>query len=150
MSAVPSGRDLEAEFFPRLKDLPPEVLVAIRAHSKRMFGNRDRLEVAVAITRVELGKVNATDLNREVDIAVNRVRSQLLVLESMHLLAETGGGEGGRRMFEVQNRDDPFWSFALNEFEQAVEDAGTRSPHGASAPDAPEKSVLRRADQQAL
>jgi len=81
----------------------------------------------VAIAQIELGRVNATDLARRVDIAVNRVRSQLLALEAMNLLAEVGGGEGGRRMFEVQNRDDLFWAFVQNEFEEACNDADTRS-----------------------
>lgn len=79
-----------------------------------MFGNRDRLEVAVAITRVERGRVNATDLHRELDVAVNRIRSQLLVMVDMRLLQQVGV-EHGKRMFEVCDRNDPFWSFAVHE-----------------------------------
>ncbi len=141
MSAAPSNRDLEVEFSPGPKHLSHEVLIAVRAHSKQMFGNQDRLEVAYAITRVELGRVNATDLHRDIDLAVNRIRSQLLLLVSMHLLAETGGGEGGKRMFEVQDREDVFWKFVVHEFEQIVRSADRSSR--APVPDRPKPEPQR-------
>jgi hypothetical protein len=115
-----SARDLEAQLLPpRLGDLPHEALVAVREHSKRMFGNQDRLEVAVAITRVQLGKVNATDLNRDIDVAVNRIRTQLLALEALGLLEKTGK-EDGKRMFKRCNPDDHFWKFVIAEYELVV------------------------------
>ena len=50
---TPTAKELASQFFPpRLDELPPEVLNALREHSKRMFGNQDRLEVAVAIGRI--------------------------------------------------------------------------------------------------
>jgi hypothetical protein len=117
---VPTSQDLERDFSPpRPKELPHEALIALRDHSKRMFGNRDRLEVAVAITRVQLGKVNATDLHRDIDVAVNRIRAQLLVLESLQLLRKTGSEEG-KRMFQRIDDQDPFWQFAVSEYESVV------------------------------
>jgi hypothetical protein len=118
--STPSAHELETQFLPVCpKDLPREALRAVREHSKRMFGNQDRLEVAVAITRVELGKVNATDLHRDIDVAVNRIRTQLLVLESLGLLAKIGD-EDGKRMFERLDRDDRFWEFVVGEYETAI------------------------------
>lgn len=112
---TPTPQELDRRFLPtKLGDLAPEHLRALREHSKRMFGNRDRLEVAVAITRVERGRVNATDLHRELDVAVNRIRSQLLVMVDMRLLQQVGV-EHGKHMFEVCDRNDPFWNFAVHE-----------------------------------
>ncbi len=123
-----TARDLEARFLLHpLRELPREALVAVREYSKQMFGNQDRLEVAVAITRVELGKVNATDLNRDIDVAVNRIRTQLLLFESLELLKKTAN-EHGKRMFEVANPKDHFWKFAVAEFEMALRGALVSPP----------------------
>jgi Fe2+ or Zn2+ uptake regulation protein len=112
---TPTPQELNRQFLPtKLGDLAPEHLRALRDHSKRMFGNQDRLEVAVAITRVERGRINATDLHREIDVAVNRIRNQLLVMEDLRLLQQVGV-ENGKRVFEVCNRSDPFWKFAVHE-----------------------------------
>jgi hypothetical protein len=120
---TPTARELEDGFLPaRLKDLPPETLIALREHSKRMFGNQDRLEVAVAITRVETGRVNATDLHRDIDVAVNRIRSQLLVMEKLRLLRKVGV-ENGKRLFERCDEDDLFWKFVVNEYEMVAGEA---------------------------
>lgn len=137
---TPSVRDLEAQFLPpRPNELPHDALAAVREHSKRMFGNQDRLEVAVAIARVELGKVNATDLHRDIDVAVNRIRAQLLALEAMGLLAKTGN-EDNKRMFKLLDPDDRFWTFAVAEYQMVVgEDHGPPSPGDfAAAPPAPQ------------
>lgn len=118
--STPSARELEVQVDPgRGRELPHEVLTRIREHSKRMFGNQDRLQVAVAITRVEIGRINATDLHRDTGIAVNRVRAQLLALESLGLLRRTGNEEG-KRVFERLNRDDRFWAFALGEYQDQL------------------------------
>jgi len=128
--STPSAHDLELQVDPnRGRDLPHDVLARIREHSKRMFGNQDRLEVAVAITRVELGRVNATDLHHDTGIAVNRVRAQLLALESLGLLAKTGN-DNGKRVFTRVDRDDRFWSFAVGEYADRMEAA--RAAQGAS------------------
>jgi hypothetical protein len=118
---IPTSHELQREHAPRLKELPHEVLLALREHSKRMFGNQDRLEVAVATTRVALGKVNATDLHSDIDVAVNRIRAQLLVLESLGLLRRTAN-EDGKRMFERVDDNDRFWGFVVSEFESIERD----------------------------
>ena len=129
---TPTAKELASRFFPpRLDELPPEVLHALREHSKRMFGNQDRLEVAVAITRVELGRVNATDLHNEIKVATNRIRSQLLVMVELELL-RPAGVENGKRIFERCNKNDPFWKFAVHEFETVLKE--TRELPGASRP----------------
>ncbi len=118
--SVTSAEDLEAQFGPtRPKDLPLQTISVVRERSKRLFGNKDRLEVAVAIKRVALGKVSATDLGRDVDMAVNRIRAQLLALEALGLLAKTGD-EDGKRMFQRTNDDDRFWGFAVGEYEDII------------------------------
>lgn len=128
--SVPSAGELETRFFPkRPRDLSPKKLDTVREHSKKMFGNRDRLEVAVVVDRVELGRVNATDLNRAVDLAVNRIRSQLLALESLGLLRRTGN-EQNKRMFEQVNPEDRFWKFAAEEYGEIVGEAEAEPSRG--------------------
>ena len=118
---TPTAQELASQVLlpVRLNELPQETLNALREHSKRMFGNQDRLEVAVAISRVALGRVNATDLHRELDVAVNRIRSQLLVMVDLKLLREAGV-EHGKRIFERCDADDLFWKFAQHEFEAVL------------------------------
>ena len=136
---TPSARDLEAQFLPlRPKELSQEVLLAVREHSKRMFGNQDRLEVAIAISRVELGKVNATELHGDIEVAVNRIRTQLLAMKNLGLLAEIGN-EHGKRMFKQVDPNDRFWAFAVAEYEMVVRDQRGPSSTGdlAELPPAP-------------
>jgi hypothetical protein len=102
------------------RDLPHEVLLRLRDRSKAMFGNQDRIEVAVAITRVELGLVNATDLHRDVDVAVNRIRAQLLALTAMGHLAKTGD-QDGKRMYLRVDDGDPFWAFVVDTYQRELE-----------------------------
>jgi hypothetical protein len=125
--SVPSAEDLEAQFGQiRPKDLPLQTITAVRERSKRLFGNKDRLEVAVAITRVALGKVSATDLGRDLDMAVNRIRAQLLALEALGLLAKTGD-EDGKRMFQRTSDEDRVWGFAVGEYEDVIRSLEDRS-----------------------
>jgi len=84
-----------------------------------MFGDQDRLEVAIAITSVETGKVNPTDLHREIDVAVNRIRSQLLAMVELQLLRKVGI-ENGKRIFETRDPEDLFWKFAVHEFDTVL------------------------------
>jgi hypothetical protein len=121
---TPSNEELERQFGNRPLDLPAEVLARVREHSKRMFGNQDRLEVAVAVARVALGRVNATDLSRDVALAVNRVRAQLLALEALGLLT-TVPTDDGRRVFLRVDDTDRFWSFVVDEFDDVI--GGKRS-----------------------
>jgi hypothetical protein len=129
---APSTKQLEAEFAPgRPRDLSIDVLRRVREHSKRMFGNQDRLEVAVGIMRFQLGRVNATDLSREVDVAVNRIRAQLLALEALELLKRTGS-EDGKRMFERVDDHDRFWAFACGEFDDQIRSSAQPAAPGSS------------------
>jgi hypothetical protein len=50
---------------------------------------------------------------------VNRIRAQLLALESLGLLARTGG-EDGKRMFDRIDGSHRFWAFAVGEYEDQV------------------------------
>jgi hypothetical protein len=72
-----------------------------------VFGNRDTLDVAVAIGRQGDSAVNATDLSRDLGIAVNRVRSQLVAFADADLLRELDIGNSGKRWFV--RRDSRFW-----------------------------------------
>jgi hypothetical protein len=47
---------------------------------------------------------------------VNRIRAQLLGLESLSLLVKSGD-EHGKRMFECVDPADPFWAFATGQYE---------------------------------
>jgi hypothetical protein len=90
----------------------------LRARSKALFGNRDRLEVAVAITLSPDGAVNATDLAKVTGLANNRVRNQLLVMAAAGLLAEMPPGGEHKRWYVRQ--DSPFWQACLDLYEKWV------------------------------
>jgi hypothetical protein len=79
-------------------------------NSKRLFGNFDFLAVAVAIASSEDGIVNATDLSWELQVANPRVRSQLVALAEVGLLA-TEPPSGGKRWYVRQ--DSSFWKTCL-------------------------------------
>jgi hypothetical protein len=59
----------------------------LREHSKQLFGNLDRLEVAVAVATSGLEAVNATDLTAALPgWPNNRIRAQLVALAKADLL----------------------------------------------------------------
>lgn len=117
---APSAQDLEARFQPlRPGDLPHEALLRVREHSKRLFGNQDRLEVAVAIAHTALDSVNATDLHRDIDVAVNRIRAQLLALETLGYVRATGI-HNGKRLFSLANNEHRFWTFVVGEYDDCI------------------------------
>lgn len=89
----------------------------IRQRSKAMFGNLDRLDVAVAIALSEDGLVNATDLSWELRIANNRVRAQLLALTELGLLRPGPGAGGKRHYLRLAN---PFWQTCLELYREWV------------------------------
>jgi hypothetical protein len=86
----------------------------IRAHSKTLFGNRDTLEVAVAVARSEDGCVNATDIGIQLTLAPNRVRAQLTSFVELGYMSDTGT-VGGKRWF--LRRDDRFWTMCVELYE---------------------------------
>jgi hypothetical protein len=84
----------------------------VRANSKVLLGNKDRLEVAVAIALSEDHAVNATDLADELRLVNSRVRTQLLAFAKVELLSEMPGGGELKRWYVRQ--ENPFWQFCLD------------------------------------
>ena len=83
-----------------------------RQLSKVLFGNMDRLEVAVAIAQSEDGVVNATDLSVDLAVFNNRVRNQLVVLADAGLLRAVSL-PGDRKRWYVR-QPSPFWDACLD------------------------------------
>jgi predicted ArsR family transcriptional regulator len=81
-----------------------------RQMSKTLFGNMDRLLVAVAIARSD-GAVNATDLSIELGVFNNRVRNQLVVLAEAGLLQAMPTAD--RKRWYLR-RPSPFWDACLD------------------------------------
>jgi hypothetical protein len=78
--------------------------------SKVVFGNRDRVEVAVAIARSSDGVVNATDLSREIDLPQSRVRNQLVAMAEGELLTVFDTTDLKRW---YKRKDAPFWNACI-------------------------------------
>jgi len=85
----------------------------LRRRSKLVFGNRDRLEVAVAIARSNDPLVNATELT---DVLVgwpnNRIRAQLVALAEADLLRAAPRIGPGKIYYLRQ--DSLFWDACLD------------------------------------
>jgi len=78
----------------------------LRQRSKRLFGNADRLEVALAVAESS-GLVHAQELADRLRISPPRVRAQLLAFVEagvMRVLPRDGLRQNYERI------DDPFWS----------------------------------------
>ena len=68
-----------------------------RVRSKSLFGNLDRLEVAVAVASSALDAVNATDLTEALPgLPNNRIRAQLVALANVGLLQAMPRDGSGR------------------------------------------------------
>jgi hypothetical protein len=80
----------------------------VREMSKLMFGNADRLDVAIAVASAPDGVVSATDLQWKLQLANNRVGAQLRVLQRAGLLQEAPVS-GPRRMRMFVRVESPFW-----------------------------------------
>jgi DNA-binding transcriptional ArsR family regulator len=79
----------------------------LRQRSKRLFGNADRLEVALAVAESS-GLVHAQELADRLGISPPRVRAQLLAFVDagvMQTLPRSGLLQNYERL------DDPFWAF---------------------------------------
>jgi len=74
----------------------PQLREFIREKSKALFGNSDRVQVALAIGQSKDGLVNATDLAAELGIVNNRIRAQLLAFVEVRLLSPAPPGPGKR------------------------------------------------------
>ncbi len=102
-------------FFVPPPSLPDDVRERLRAQSRALFGNLDRLEVAAAIAASPDGVVNATDLQWELRIANNRVRAQLVGLADLGFLQPVSTEARKRYYLRI---DSPFWSTCLDLYGQ--------------------------------
>jgi hypothetical protein len=80
----------------------------MRELSKRVLGSMDRLEVALAVAGKADGLVDAMELSKQLDLANNRVRTQLLVFVDGGFLAALPHRMGQKRYYE--RLDHPYWS----------------------------------------
>jgi Fe2+ or Zn2+ uptake regulation protein len=103
----------ESKFLPPTS-LPTETRERLRAHSRALFGNLDRLEVAAAIAASD-GMVNATDLQWQLRIANNRVRTQLVVLAELGLLQHVEMETRKRHYLRIESA---FWPTCLDLYGQ--------------------------------
>jgi hypothetical protein len=116
---------------PPTPDIPPSGLSSedrerLRERSKLLMGNRDRLEVAVAVAASQDGWVNATDISWELGMANNRVRANLLTFVAGELLDTAPVPRSGRRWFI--RRPSPFWSLCTELYRDwAAESVGPPS-----------------------
>lgn len=81
----------------------------LRAMSKTVFGNADRLEVAEAVADSPSGVVNGQELHERLGISPPRVRAQLLALRDASLVRALPK-VGLRQDYELIDREDPFWA----------------------------------------
>lgn len=88
----------------------------VRALSKLIFGNADRLEVAAAIAREPEAIVNGDELANQLTIAPNRVRAQLLAFTEAGFLSPVPRVD--RRVY-YERRASPFWDLVLAVLEEA-------------------------------
>ena len=99
------------EIAPSPDQLSTEKRELVRERSKALFGNRDRIDVAVAIALGEDAAVNATDLAAEIGLANSRVRAQLLAFADAGLLSRVEPGGELKRWYRREN--NPFWQSCL-------------------------------------
>jgi len=99
-----------------ISSLPRETREGLRVYSKLLFGNRDRLDVAVAVAQAADRVVNATDIGFELRLAPNRVRAQLEAFAALGYLTDSSPGFGGKRWFI--RGESPFWSLCLALYEE--------------------------------
>lgn len=104
---------------PHPSELSGRARKRVRSRSKAMFGSSDRLEVAIAIALSPTGVVNATDLQWELQLAANRVRSQLLALADAGFVVEGPRGENAKRMFV--RAESEFWNFCRELYSASIE-----------------------------
>jgi hypothetical protein len=78
----------------------------LRERSRVLFGNADRLEVAIAVARSPSGVVHAQGLGNEVKITPPRVRAQLLAFVEAGVMRQLG--RIGQTV-DYERIDGPFW-----------------------------------------
>jgi hypothetical protein len=104
---------------PSPTSLPKKVRDRIRTYSKVLLGNKDRIDVAVAIALSQDKAVNATDLANELGLVNSRVRTQLLAFAEVGLLSETPASGELKRWYLRQN--SPFWQACLDLYLEWIE-----------------------------
>jgi hypothetical protein len=114
----------------------------LRDRSKRLFGNADRLEVAVAVAQSS-GLVHAQELAEQLAISPPRVRTQLLAFvdaQVMRSLPRSGHIQNYERL------DDPFWETIDRLVEEWFDpqQASSRQSGSVRWPDEPEIAQQRR------
>lgn len=87
----------------------------LRARSKSLLGNQDRLEVGAAIARAHDPLVNAADLALELNMPNNRVRAQLIAFAAAGVLEALPATE---RIHWYERRPSPFWDFCHQQLEE--------------------------------
>jgi hypothetical protein len=83
----------------------------LRTLSKRVFGNADRLPVAIAVARSEEGIVCATDIGWEASISPARAGAQLRAFADLGLVAALPVEPGRKRWYWRQ--PSPFWETCI-------------------------------------
>jgi hypothetical protein len=94
--------------------LSDEARERVRKHSKTLFGNRDTLEVAVAVANSPDGAVNATDIGLDLGLAPNRVRAQLKSFVDLGYMVDPGTQAGKRWFIRCESR---FWGMCASLYE---------------------------------
>lgn len=99
-----------------IRTLSPAQKERLRDLSKIVFGNKDRLEVAVAVARSPDGVVNATDLHEEIGLAQSRVRNQLVAMAEARLLVVASSSTDVKRWY--RREDSPFWQLCCSLYDE--------------------------------
>lgn len=107
---------------PSPASLDSETRDHLRARSKVLLGNKDRLDVAVTVALAEDKAVNATDLAAELQLVNSRVRTQLLAFAEAGLLIETPAVEGLKRWY--MRKDSPFWRGCVDLYLEWIAEGG--------------------------
>jgi DNA-binding MarR family transcriptional regulator len=81
--------------------------------SRLLFGNQDRLLVAVAVAAAEAGSIYARNIAEQIGITDNRVTPQLASLEAAGLLMRMPKVGGERRVY-YERAESSFWTFCTD------------------------------------
>lgn len=93
----------------------------LRQMSKLLFGNRVRLEAAVRVATAQEGKIFAGGLAEALDAPISRAAAELWNFEQAGLVRRLPRIPGERRVI-YQRRPSPFWSLAVEMYEEIAGD----------------------------
>lgn len=94
--------------------------------SKLLFGNQDRLLVALAVARSKTGVFYAHELAEALGIVDPRVVMQLATFEKAGLIQRLPKTQGDRRVF-FRRTDGPFWALCEQLAVETIEVASADS-----------------------